>query len=137
MSKASAGISAASAKNEKEEFVNYKLNQYKDSRKESQMRITEQGQNRLAKKIILLIHLSFGSKSRSFFVLQLPLQPLKFILQGIGILAGFGSNFNCPFQLRRSRLDLFLQSSFISFKRRILRGEGLQRRNNSSKILGK
>jgi hypothetical protein len=61
--------------------------------------ITEQGQTRLAKKIIFFILLSFGNKLRSFFVLQLVRQRLKFFLQRINILAGLSSYFNCAFKL--------------------------------------
>jgi hypothetical protein len=98
--------------------------------------ITEQGQNGLAKDIIFLIILSFGGKLRCFFILQLVLQPLQFLLQRISILAGFGGYFNCAFKLRRRRLDLLLQSSFINFERSKLGGKDLQGRNNCSKILG-
>jgi hypothetical protein len=63
------------------------------------MRITEQGQNGLAKKIVLSTPLGFGSGLQSFFILQLVPQPLKLFFQRISILASFGSHFNCIIEL--------------------------------------
>jgi hypothetical protein len=45
------------------------------------MRITEQRQNGLAKKIVLFIPLSLGSGLQRFFILQLVLQPLELFLR--------------------------------------------------------
>jgi hypothetical protein len=101
------------------------------------MRITEQGQSGLAKKIVPFIPLSFGIGLQKFFILQLVPQLLELSLQRIGILASFGGHLNCIIELRGSRFNFFLKLNLLSLERGELRGKGLQSRNDRSKILKK